>query len=85
MEFLNNGSGFAYSLHDFVGSYDNHGFIYNMTTQNWTTIDVPGATYTRIYGIDGSNLELTTWNAINFLKIILDYLAQKVSPIPIAS
>jgi hypothetical protein len=39
-----------------VGSYDHHGFVYNMTTQNWTTIDAPGATYTRIYGIDGSNL-----------------------------
>jgi hypothetical protein len=39
-----------------VGSYDNHGFVYNMTTQNWTTVDMPGATYTRIYGIDGSNL-----------------------------
>jgi len=39
-----------------VGSYDHHGFVYNMTTQNWTTIDVPGATYTRIYDIDGSNL-----------------------------
>ena len=35
--------------------------------------------------IDGNNLELTTWNAINFLKIILDYLAQMVSPIPISS
>jgi hypothetical protein len=30
--------------------------IYNMATQSLTTLDYPGATMTRIYGIDGSNL-----------------------------
>jgi hypothetical protein len=37
-----------------VGSYDHHGFVYNMTTQNWTTIDMPTAKSTLVRGISGN-------------------------------
>jgi hypothetical protein len=33
-----------------------HGFIYDMTTQIWLTLDMPGARGTRIGGIDGGNI-----------------------------
>jgi len=33
-----------------------HGFLYNTTTQSWTTVDKPGASLTNVEGIDGSNL-----------------------------
>ena len=39
-----------------VGSYDHHGFVYNMTTQNWTTIDMPTAKSTLVRGISGNNI-----------------------------
>lgn len=35
------------------GAGSEHGFIYNMTTKKWTTIDYPGAWNTWIFGFDG--------------------------------
>jgi hypothetical protein len=37
-------------------SYYDHGFIYNLNTQSWSSLDKPGATHTGIIGIEGSNL-----------------------------
>jgi hypothetical protein len=37
-----------------VGAYGNHGFLYDGTT--WTTLDMPGASTTWAFGIDGSNI-----------------------------
>ena len=38
----------------YAASFSFHGFIYDGTT--YTTLDVPGASYTYAYGIDGGNI-----------------------------
>jgi hypothetical protein len=37
-------------------SYHDRGFIYNLNTQSWSSLNKPGATETGIIGIEGSNL-----------------------------
>jgi hypothetical protein len=33
-----------------------HGFLYDRTTKTWTTLDYPGASWTRMEGVSGSNV-----------------------------
>lgn len=39
-----------------AGNSGNHGFRYDMASQEWIALDFPGASGTAIYGIDGINL-----------------------------
>jgi hypothetical protein len=38
------------------GGYNSRGYLYNITNQNWTFLDMPGAISTTIRGINGNNL-----------------------------
>jgi hypothetical protein len=39
-----------------VGSVGGSGFLYNLNSQSWTILDMPGAINTTAGGIDGSNI-----------------------------
>jgi len=48
-----------------VGCYkddDHHGFLYNIDSKTYTTLDVPGSDYTHAYGIDGNNIVGYYWD-----------------------
>jgi hypothetical protein len=59
-----------------------HGFIYDTTTQRWSTLDMPGATWTEICDIDGSNIvglgflynkSTNTWTPLNMPGVRTTY------------
>lgn len=46
---------FGISGDNIVGCVENKGFLYNISTQKWNLLDIPG-TLTRAWGIDGNNV-----------------------------
>lgn len=66
-----------------VGGANGHGFIYNLDSQTWSTLDYSGAVGTAISGIDGKNIVGRYWDASGTYGFLYDGTTWTILDLPV--